>query len=409
MSTYLAIRGVAETLRRLLKNEMENKVTISFGPPDLRSDTGNPGKGRIILYLYKIVENPFLNNQEIPGQGHPAHYGQPPLSLVLYYLLTPFSDSEKYNDDYDLDAHKILGDAMRIFHDYPILTDSMECPPGSGQLLLHSSLQNQFEKVKITLDTLDTEELTKIWMGLNNPYRLSVGYTISVVQIEGKKPRRLAIPTKTRKIHLTPFHRPQIEKFYVTTADSIVEMPPATARIGDKIILQGNNFSGLSTQVLIGEEKIDVIPKSDRLIEFDILDDSKLQPGPTSIGIYVETPTEIVQGGYTDKGENKIDKNILTSNQMPLMLVPKITGINPTSGNQNVTLTINGERLFKKGFKCFVLVGDFVFEVENSGSTDTKLEVPLKFLKVAAKGHYLIRVKVNGGESLEDNIIFKLI
>lgn len=203
MSNYLVIQGVAETLKSLLTNEMENKVTVSFGPPDLKPTSGSSANGRINLYLYKIVENAYLKNQEIPAQDQSDATAHPPLSLILYYLLTPFPDSEEYNENYDLNAHKIMGDAMSVFHDFPILTDDMEVPPDSGTKLLHTSLQNQVEKVKITLEPLDTEELTKIWMGLNNPYRLSIGYSVSVVQIESKKPKELAKAVETREIKVT--------------------------------------------------------------------------------------------------------------------------------------------------------------------------------------------------------------
>ncbi len=222
MSNHQAIYGVTETLRSLLRSEMENDVIISFGPPDLKPQKDTYKKVRINLYLYKIKENNYLKNQEIFGQGNPGAYGYPPLSLMLHYLLTVFPMSDEYNEDYDLEVHKILGDAMRIFHDYSILTDYMvinsdltdsaevnpdtanssgEDPDTGGidkdrkvtlRKLLHSSLQNQFEKIKIVLEPLDTEELTKIWMGLNNPYRLSVGYAVSVVQIESMRQRKSA-------------------------------------------------------------------------------------------------------------------------------------------------------------------------------------------------------------------------
>lgn len=388
---------------------MDNGVTVSFGPPDLKPETSNPRKGRINLYLYKIVENTYLKNQEIPGHGHPSDYGHPPLSLVLFYLLTPFPDSEKYEDNYDLNAHEILGDAMSAFHDYPILTDSMEASPGSGTKLLPTSLRNQFEKIKITFEPLDTEELTKIWMGLNNPYRLSVGYAVSVIQIESKKPKKLAKPAKARYIHLAPLHRPQIDDFRVTPAEPVAGMPPATARIGDKLTLHGINFVGLSTHIIIGDIKFNAPPKSQRLIEFKIPDDPILQPGPTTVGVQVETSTEIVQGGYSDRSEVKEGKNVITSNQVPLMLVPKISDIDPTSGNHNKNLIIYGERLFNEKLKCFVLVGDIAIEVEKSEATDGEnIKISLKFLKGAEKGEYLIRVRVNGGESLEDDKTFEL-
>jgi hypothetical protein len=269
MSTYKAIRGVTETLRSLLNSQIDTKgVTVSTGPPDLEPKSQK--KKRVNLFLYKIAENAYLENQEIPGEGYPAAYGHPPLSLVLYYLVTAYPDVDEDNKDYDLSVHEILADAMRVLHDYPILTDSMEIPPGSGTKLLHTSLQNQFEKVKITLEPLDTEELTKIWMGLTNPYRLSVGYAVSVVQIESQKPRRMARPVKLRRLHLMQLRRPQIYDLLVTPPGANIEMPPSTARIGDTLTLYGVNFRGVSVRLVIGDVRFSVTPISDSMVKFVI-------------------------------------------------------------------------------------------------------------------------------------------
>ncbi len=418
MSSYLAISGVTETLKSLLKNQMlTSGIVISSAPPDLEPSTKAK---RVNLFLYKTEENAYLKNQEIPGQGYPAAYGQPPLSLGLYYLLTAFPEKDKYDENYDVIAHEILGDAMRVFHDYPILIDSMEVEitPGIFEKLLHTSLQNQFEKVKITLEPLDTEELTKIWMGLNSAYRLSAGYVVSVVQIESKKPRQLAQPVKVRQLHLIQLRRPQIHDLTVIPSGTSVEMPPATARIGDTLTIRGVNFVGVSTDLIIGDaEFLNVTPTSGSLIEFVIPDDPKLQPGPLPVGVRVKMATEVVRGGYYDRGEAVAGENIVTSNQMALMLVPKITNTSPSSGNTSTLLTVEGKRLFKEDFKAFVLVGDRAIEVRKPESTDPwdppeeiRVQVPLTAFSELSPGAYtyLIRIRVNGAESLEDDKEFEL-
>src|SRR6516164_6550903 len=109
MSTYKAIRAVSSTLHDLLTNEMEDgPISVTLLPPDIAPTTAT-GK-RINLYLYLITENQFLKNQEIPGEGYPGAYGNPPLSLNLHYLMTGFSDTDT-GDDRDLFAQETLGDA----------------------------------------------------------------------------------------------------------------------------------------------------------------------------------------------------------------------------------------------------------------------------------------------------------
>ena len=69
---------------------------------------------RVNLYLFKVSENGHLKNQEIPGHGHPAQYGRPPLSLNLHYLLTTHVGAET-TEDADLQCQAMLGDAIICF------------------------------------------------------------------------------------------------------------------------------------------------------------------------------------------------------------------------------------------------------------------------------------------------------
>ncbi len=420
MSSYLAIRGVTETLKRLLGSLINmSDLTISTAPPDQEPDQNGNGK-RLNLYLYKILENAYLKNQEIPGEGSPAAYGHPPLSLLLYYLLTAYPEFNEYNENYDLQAHEILGKAMLVFHDYPILTDSMEVEiSGSMTKLLDTNLQNQFEKVKITPESLDTEELTKIWMGFTKPYRLSAGYAVSVVQIESQKPRRIARPVKTRRLHTLQLRRPQINDLVVEPPipppPPPPEMPPATARIGDTLTIHGVNFVGVSTQLIIGDCKFSITPTSDSMIEFVIPDDPRLHPGAMAVGVHVTQETEVVKGGFHDRGELEIGENVVTSNQVPLMLSPHIANTDPHSGDSDTILTVEGMRLYKEDFKSYVLVGDTAIEVREAPGgewdppTPTRVQVPLTALAGQPVGAtYPIRIRVNGADSLEDDKTFEL-
>src|ERR1700759_5447649 len=111
MSSSTAIRAVSTTLRSLLGGEMTAPVPITLMPPDVNPTTAT-GR-RINLYLYLLTENAYLKNQEIPGEGHPAAYGHPPLSLNLHYLMTAYGPPDT-TDEPDLVTQEILGDAMRV-------------------------------------------------------------------------------------------------------------------------------------------------------------------------------------------------------------------------------------------------------------------------------------------------------
>src|SRR5712692_5477671 len=200
MSDFRAIAGVSSTLRTLLRDRMEDAVDVTIAPPDV---TVSGVSGRCLnLYLYQVTENGYLKNQEIPGHGHPGAYGHPPLSLDLHYLLTAHGSSETAMDA-DLEAQQILGDAMRVLHDLPIVADALKITrPAVGTVgdpILDPSLLSEFEQVKITLQPATLEDFSKLWTALPQAnFRRAVAYQVSVVQIESQRLRRMAMPVKTR-------------------------------------------------------------------------------------------------------------------------------------------------------------------------------------------------------------------
>src|SRR5436305_2704612 len=126
MAVYQALAAVSRTLRTLLKDRMEDPladpVTVTIMPPDI---TPSDVLGmRLNLYLFQVTENGSLKNQEVPGHGSPGAYGRPPLSLNLHYLLTAHAEDEK-KADADLKTQQVLGNAMRVLHDFAIITPDL--------------------------------------------------------------------------------------------------------------------------------------------------------------------------------------------------------------------------------------------------------------------------------------------
>src|SRR5437660_3453496 len=170
MSNFLAIGGVSATLQALLRDRMELpsgiggtnlQVTISTPPSEDETQTAEPP--RVNLFLYRTTENGALKNQMIPGQGHPSEYGHPPLSLVLHYLLTAYGTTEDADQANETLAHFLLGSAMRVLHDYPVITDSLTTLHAPPTQILHASLRGEFERIKICLDPISLEDLSKVW------------------------------------------------------------------------------------------------------------------------------------------------------------------------------------------------------------------------------------------------------
>ena len=421
MSDYKAIRGVSSSLRTLLKDRMESPVPVLLAPPDV-AQASNDGK-RLNLYLYQVTQNRYLENQEIPGTGHPAHYGTPPLSLDLYYLLTSYGDSDT-GADADLEAQEVLGDAMRVLHDFPVVTpDLHQADDAAKPLILDSTLVDDFERIKVTLQPLTIDHLSKLWSAIPAPgFRRAAGYQASVVQIESRKPRRLASPVQRRRIHVAVSRRPEIDAVY-RTPGSGEPRGDARAAVGGELTIEGRNFRSAKTYVVLGTlEPIRAEPVHDGLIRIDVPDATypidgdhpstrpipsavRLVAGPQALSVLTTRSGEVVAGGL-DGGTVTAEDALQSSNQSVFMLVPGLASVSPASGAAATTaLTATGTRLYRPGRKSVVLVGDVALDVREPGPgdswaapTESSVQVPLVPLDA---GTYSVRVQSNGAQSTE--------
>ena len=165
-----AIGMVSESLRNLLVGEMSLSppVPVTILAPDESSNNR-----RINLFLYKVQENPAFKNMDWQvKRGSPDTLVPPPLSLNLFYLMTPYAPNDTVTGN--ATAHEILGEAMRVFSENPIVPDDY----------LVDGLQDAREQLQIIQNTLDMEELARLWSTFTQPFRLSVLYEVSVVQLD---------------------------------------------------------------------------------------------------------------------------------------------------------------------------------------------------------------------------------
>lgn len=359
MSDFHAIGGVSATLQTLLRDRMEVppeipggqfEVTVSApqGPP---ADPPPPEPPRVNLFLYRVTENAQLKNQEIPGHGHPAAFGRPPLSLDLHYLLTVYGTADDSGQMNETVSHFLLGSAMRALHDHPVIDEGLLT--AAGVPILHASLRNEFERVKVSIEPLSIEDLSKVWTAITLPYRISAAYLVSAVQIESRRPRSFPKPVGEPpaagpRVFVVPLKAPRILEVRVRRPGD----PPALerrvpfARIGDVLILRGAELGGGEVKVFLGEVDasagiLDLRP--DRL-EVTVPDHPDLQPGAVTVAVRVGTP-ELPQTGFH-------------SNQAVFMLVPKNVLVTPHLGATPRRLQIDGERLFLDRKTGETLIGE---------------------------------------------------
>ncbi len=406
MSDYLALGGVSSTLKTLLNDRMEIPSLLS-GDDDIAITISTPTKEddesdlpRINLFLYRVTENTFLKNQEIPGHGHPAAYGHPPLSLELHYLITPYGKSMETGQQFANEtlAQYLLASAMRVFHDYPIITSALTT--SAGQPILDPSLQNQFEKIILYLDQLSLDDMTKVWTALTLPYRLSVAYTVSVVQVESQRQRpypRLVgeLPDAGPRVQVITMSTPYIEQLLVKRQEMSSTQQSSSApyaRIGDRLDLAGSGFNRDDMRVQLGSvlcDPLDDPALTSKQLSVRVPDDVKLQPGPLAISVVRQV----------SMGKPPEDRPGFKSNVAVFMLVPHVKTAELTSD----TITVTGTRLWAENKDCQTILGDqVVFAKDYTIATPTQIAFALPVLNA---GTYLVRVRVNGAESIDTKTI----
>ena len=394
MSTYKSIAGVSQSLANLLGDRMVEPAAITLAPPDVEVEqVSNP---RLNMYLYHLSENAFLKNQEIPGDGHPGAYGHPPLSLNLHYIFTAFGGQSERGADADMQAQFILGDAMRVLHDYAVISANLMQLKSPGKTILDLSLLDEFEQIKLTLQPKSLEEISKIWTALPRVnFRRSVTYEISVVQIKSQQPRTVGLPVRKRRVYALTMRSPQIEEVFV-------QPPPlsgvkiAAAQEGETLRLTGHNLQTPSTAVTIDGVGATITALQDD--EIDVV----VPIGSLAIGLH---SLQVVQPVMLSviHGQPLQQRGGFSSNVVGFQLLPTITAaardlINPNQIRVSVTPAV------KPTQDRSLLLGDHVVpgvppQPTDSATTALLFQLPQPPNDPILPGEYLMRVRIDGAES----------
>jgi Pvc16 N-terminal domain len=427
MADYTAIAAATSTLRTLLLDRMTMSAPVTLVPPDVTPagiDT------RVNLYLVHVHESPELKNQEIPGAGSPGAYGKPPLSLNLRYLLTSYPALETQPTS-DLNAQFLLGDAMRVLHEFGNKIDGLAITKAAagniGDPILDPVLINEYERLKITLHPATLDDMAKIWSALSEAnFRRSVLYDLTVVQIETKEAPVKPQPVRKRRLMMSVKRAPSIAAAYVTPTNT----QPAgetRVRVDDEITILADHALADKLYVKLGGlDPIRVTPPGDGRVRIVIPDAvypvdldhgatrpipaaSQLQPGVLTVQLIAQYATEGVEGGL-DHGSAIAATRNYWSNVVLLQLVPKIDSVTPSSGDATKILHITGKRLWHAQARfAYVTVGNAPIVIRPGGGwaapTPTVVEVPVAdaaaVLPVQAGPDppYTVAVEIDGARS----------
>jgi len=260
MSNALAIASVTAVLKDLLNNGVIDhqlsgvvgEVTVSALPPDRVLVEGQAETSRLNLFMYNVTPNAGWRNQALPSHdAGGTRVSNPPLAIDLHYLITAYGASEFH-------AEILLGYALQLLHDTPVLTREAvrrtlaPASPVTGSILpppldtlTASELADQVEQVRLTPQTLNTEEMSRLWTAIQSHYRPTAAYQASVVLIESRRPARSALPVANdrRHIYVVPVRFPSIES--AASLDGIL----APLAVGGTLVIRGRDLRSDDTRV----------------------------------------------------------------------------------------------------------------------------------------------------------------
>ncbi|MDZ4720593.1 MAG: DUF4255 domain-containing protein [Roseiflexaceae bacterium] len=402
MSSPLAIAAVTTALVDLLNNGLiDTNITTQAG--DFGMSARSPGlikidaiaKAQLNLFMYMVTTNTAWSNTALPSRTNRGErLSNPPLALNLHYMLTAYGKA-------DFQAEMLLGYAMHLLHETPVLTrealNKAFLANSVGHALLPSlataDLANQVEVIKITPQYLNIEELSKLWSAFQAPYQPTVAYQVSVVLIEGTQPTRAARPVLQRRLEVQPGTAPQL---------STIELPErqASVQIGDSLTLRGENLSRHDDQ-----EQVRLQFSHPRLNQPIVL--PVQNPGADWIPIQISDDSlGWLAGTYAVTVQFVRDAIVLrATNALALTIAPRITKAEFLKVRISATVTVPTIRItcspkIQPGQPYALLLDDQELNGQMLEQASDTLAITVGDV---AAGTYLIRLRVDGVESLPIN------
>jgi len=432
MSSAFAIAAVTAVLKDLLNDGLVNKdlsavgnVTVSALPPD-RIDTGNADENsQINLFLYHVTPNPGWRNMGLPSRdGNGERLTNPPLALDLHYMVTAYGSQEFH-------AEALLGYAMQLLHENPVLTREMinrtlkpALPsdvtlPSGLQMLATSDLAEQVELIKIIPQTLSTEEMSRLWTAAQTHYRPTAAYQISVVLIQETKPVHSALPVLTRGPNDEgPSAQANLVPPFPTLESLILPDNQPAVQMNDSLTIVGHHLAG--DDDLPSDVTLAVVLVNNRLedpIRVDVpaaqrTDKTITMSVPHQGGVFYPLGLYALSVEVSPTASPE-EKEI--SNDLALFVAPKILQINginlpnpsdpPVSiartniqdnlGDVTLTITCTPEVLPEQNVT--LVVGDNEVAADTHATQTDAISFVLQAVEA---GTYRLRLRVDGVDSL---------
>src|SRR5271166_3242991 len=306
--------------------------------------------------------------------------------LNLYYLLTAFGRDDDALQPF---GHELLGKAMSILHDHPVLSAD-DIRAATSTLSPASDLDQQIEHVRLTFQPLSIDELSKLWTGFGMQYRLSAAYEAAVALIESTRATRTPLPVltrgdqKDRGIDSSPDLTPPVPTLQAVTPPN--QQP--SARLNDVVALTGVNFDGTNIRVQFGHPlwtaPVEVPPQAGGTATALTV---QIQPAVWPAGFYT-VAVLVRRPGETFRR---------TTNALALALAPSITIAPASAPAGTIVYTVTVAPQVWPTQRASLMLGDNEFLADPHAAQTPTLTFSATGL---VAGDYWVRLRVDGVDSL---------
>lgn len=209
MSNFRAIASVTRVLEGIVATAAAEAVpgsTTTVGRP--RAGAASATSPAANIYLYRTQLNTSLRTTDLPTRRADGSLVQAPrIPLDLHYLLS-FTDT----DDAPLAGQLMLARSMTAILAQPYLPSdyvksSIDALAATGRYpeLVGSDLGDQAESIRMSVEPLGLEELSKLWsVFFQTPHSLSFSLCVSVIVLDAALVSSPSPAVKEPKIQVVP-------------------------------------------------------------------------------------------------------------------------------------------------------------------------------------------------------------
>ena len=187
---YMALRATSRTILEYLTHQFSvdtllkphfngGGMVVSLNTP--QEMVGKPAEG-LSVWLYRVIrDDQRLNDPHVRLSA--TELQPPPLPMRLHYLMTPVTN--KISGDPET-RQLMLGKVLQLFYSHPTLRGAD----------LQAEFSDTEVELKMRLEPMALEEITRVWEALAESYQLSVSYEVSVVNINSELAPAQVAPVK---------------------------------------------------------------------------------------------------------------------------------------------------------------------------------------------------------------------